>query len=186
MKNKLILIGAFVVLLLAIGVTWTYAQTEVVTYYACVNNASGTIHLIGADESCNNNEARIEWNNQGPPGSQGDKGDQGLPGLKGDKGDQGDPGMPGILGFYTRTALVNVPPSTFGEAYADCDPGDVVTGGGFQLQAGIEGVNEVWVTYSRPANLNSSWYVRILNYAEFIDVGLVSMAVCADLTPDQP
>jgi hypothetical protein len=58
MKNKLFLIIAVVVFMLVIGVTWTYAQTGTVTYFACVNNASGTIHMVAADEACSNAEVQ--------------------------------------------------------------------------------------------------------------------------------
>jgi formylglycine-generating enzyme required for sulfatase activity len=41
-------------------------------YYACVNNSSGTIHMIAPDEACSANEQLVTWNSEGP---------QGIPGL---------------------------------------------------------------------------------------------------------
>jgi hypothetical protein len=97
MKGKLFWIGGVVVLLLAVGVTIALAE-EPVTYYACVNNSSGTIHMLDAadydaGERCHNHEYLISWNEVGPPGPQGDVGDQGP------KGEQGDPGLPGADGL---------------------------------------------------------------------------------------
>ena len=170
MKNKLFLIGAVVTLMLAIAVTWTYAQSEVVTYQACVNNASGTIHMVAADEVCSNNEERIVWNNQGPPGPEGDKGDQG------DKGDKGDQGPPGVLGFYIRSYTIFVEPSETRVVDVECDPGDVATGGGYStlLQVG----------QSIPSGSNR-WRVTATNNGTYEDT-LQARVMCADMTPDQP
>ena len=100
-SNKLFIVGGVFVLLLTISVTWALAQPEVVTYYGCVNNSSGTIHMVNDGEACKNNEVLIEWNNIGPSGPKGDpgvKGDQGDPGPKGDQGDSGPKGDQGDSG----------------------------------------------------------------------------------------
>ena len=47
-------IGVALTLVSALGATWAWACDTV--YYACVNNSSGTIHMIDADEECNQNE----------------------------------------------------------------------------------------------------------------------------------
>jgi hypothetical protein len=185
MKHKLFLIGALVALLLAVGITWTYAQSEVVTYNACVNNSSGTIHMVGADEPCGNNEERIVWNNQGPPGLKGDKGDkgdpgdQGPPGPKGDKGDKGDQGDPGVLGFYLRSYSIFINPSEQATVVVECDPGDVATGGGFSAGLHMQ-VGQSW-----PGLNESRWQVIAINNGTYSDT-VTARVRCADMTPDQP
>lgn len=72
MKSNYFLIGVILALLLIVGVTWTMAQTEVTQYHACVNNASGTIHMLKSpDETCNTNEELIVWDSSGVPGPPG-------------------------------------------------------------------------------------------------------------------
>ena len=83
MKSKLFFVGAVLVLLLAIGVTWTLAQIDGEIYSACVNNASGTIHMIQSGETCNNNEILYTWNNEGPEGPPGADDADGAPGTDG-------------------------------------------------------------------------------------------------------
>jgi hypothetical protein len=59
-KGKLFWIGGVVVLLLAVEVTMALPYVGEADYYSCVNNACGTFKMIGADETCNdNNEIRI-------------------------------------------------------------------------------------------------------------------------------
>jgi hypothetical protein len=61
-------------------------------YHACVNNGSGTIKMISAEEQCTNAEQRVTWNEKGPKGDDGAKGD---PGVAGPMGPPGPPGPPG-------------------------------------------------------------------------------------------
>jgi hypothetical protein len=93
MKGKsLVGIGIVLALVLA-GAAW--AQGDDVLYYACVNNSSGTIKMVGAGDSCRNNEHLIVWNNRGPTGPTGP---QGPPGETGPEGPQGPPGETGPEG----------------------------------------------------------------------------------------
>jgi hypothetical protein len=63
------------------------AQPMAVTYYACINNSTGEIYLVGKTTSCKTGEHKISWNEvgqrgpQGPPGQQGPPGPQGPPGM---------------------------------------------------------------------------------------------------------
>jgi hypothetical protein len=91
MKSKSFLIGGVAVLLLATVVTVARAQSTV-SYYACVNNSSGTIHMVDSAGKCANNEVFIQWNQTGP------KGDMGPQGATGPQGEQGDPGPAGPEG----------------------------------------------------------------------------------------
>lgn len=177
MKHKLFFVTAIVALLLAVGITWTYAQSEVVTYSACVNNSSGTIHMVAPDEPCSNNEERIVWNNQGPPGT------------KGDQGEKGAPGAPGVLGFYTKEDYVSIAASSYGSVIVTCDQGDVATGGGYEILNNVLGDPLVTITnnhYYGESPLNpapSSWYVRAYAVAP---TTLFVYVVCADMNTDQP
>jgi hypothetical protein len=77
------------------------AENNTTTYYACINNSSGTIKMIDESKTCANNEVKIEWNQVGPKGDKGDTGNtgpQGEPGAKGDTGTQGPQGEPGAKG----------------------------------------------------------------------------------------
>src|SRR5215470_10708788 len=42
--------------------------------FACVNNSSGTIHVIAPNATCNNNEILLVWNTVGPQGLAGPQG----------------------------------------------------------------------------------------------------------------
>jgi hypothetical protein len=97
MKAKVFWIGGVVVLLLAAGVTIARANSGEI-YYACVNNSSGTIHMISEGESCSNNEVLVMWNQVGPQGPPGPQGDVGPAGPKGDTGDTGPMGPQGLTG----------------------------------------------------------------------------------------
>jgi formylglycine-generating enzyme required for sulfatase activity len=71
-RTRLLVVVGLAVAVLVIAATWAWAQGDGVMYYACVNNASGTIHMVGAGETCANNEELVAWNSEGP---------QGIPGL---------------------------------------------------------------------------------------------------------
>jgi hypothetical protein len=78
MKGKSLLgIGIVLALVLAGAATWAWAQGGDVQYYACVNNSSGTIHMVAPGDTCNNNEERVVWNSRGPTGPQGEQGPPG-------------------------------------------------------------------------------------------------------------
>ncbi|MEH7075142.1 type VI secretion system tube protein Hcp [Neobacillus drentensis] len=74
------------------GVSSVWAQENNVTYYACVNNSSGTIKMVDENKACSNNEVKISWNQVGP------KGDTGAPGPVGPQGPKGDTGATGATG----------------------------------------------------------------------------------------
>jgi hypothetical protein len=66
----------------------------------CVKTSDGSMRmLLGAAApslaSCSTGEKFMQWNLQGPRGSQGIQGEQGLKGDNGDKGAKGDPGKDG-------------------------------------------------------------------------------------------
>src|SRR6202011_4213357 len=77
-------IGVCICLLLAsCGLPVAAQQTAsvapvVVTYFACVTNATGEIYLVGKSTACKAGEHKISWNQVGP---QGPRGPQGPPGM---------------------------------------------------------------------------------------------------------
>lgn len=77
--------------LFAGATTFAFAQTDA-SIWACVNNSSGTIHIIPANGQCANNEVRLVW------GQQGQKGETGLQGPEGPAGPQGETGPVGPQG----------------------------------------------------------------------------------------
>lgn len=56
---------------------------------ACINPGNGGMRLVDASTVCHNNETRVSWNIEGPPGPTG------LPGPAGSPGPQGPQGPPG-------------------------------------------------------------------------------------------
>jgi hypothetical protein len=99
MKGKSLLgIGIVLALVLAGAATWVGAEGDDVLYYACVNNSSGTIHMVAPGDTCNNNEQLVVWNQTGPAGPPGADGADGAPGPQGPAGPPGEIGPQGPQG----------------------------------------------------------------------------------------
>jgi hypothetical protein len=81
MKNAPVL--ALVLLLL---VPLAAMATTPTVIEACVNPGNGNLRLVDADTACHPNEARIQWNVQGPAGPAGPAGPQGPAGPAGPAG----------------------------------------------------------------------------------------------------
>lgn len=77
------------------GVTNVLAQDDTTVFYACVNNNSGAMKMVGSEQECSKNETKFSWNQVGP---KGDKGDIGVKGENGDNGETGPAGPQGIKG----------------------------------------------------------------------------------------
>jgi hypothetical protein len=56
------------------------AEAAITTYYACVTNATGALHLVSSTATCKATEHKIQWNDPGPRGPAGPQGPQGPPG----------------------------------------------------------------------------------------------------------
>jgi len=96
MKRVSGIAGAFVV---ALALTPISADAQPIS--ACVNNSSGTIHVVAQGAPCASNEILLVWNMvgpQGPPGPVGPTGPMGLVGATGAQGPAGPPGTPGATG----------------------------------------------------------------------------------------
>jgi len=94
--------GAFVVALALAPISADAQQI-----FACVNNSSGTIHIVAPNAACQSNEILLVWNTQGLPGVAGPAGPigptgatgpQGPAGPAGPQGTAGPPGAPGPIG----------------------------------------------------------------------------------------
>jgi hypothetical protein len=48
--------------------------------HACINDSSGTIQIVGANDDCGNNWTPLHWGIQSSPGPQGEQGPAGPPG----------------------------------------------------------------------------------------------------------
>jgi hypothetical protein len=135
------------------------------TYYACVNNASGTIKMVDESTTCSGNEVRIVWNQQGP------QGEQGIPGQQGDKGDPGDLGVPkGAATAFVRTTTQAIPRQTTQDVTVSCDweAGERAVAGhvvrwylsNTLTETLSQGFLEVWVGFER---VNGGWTATIRN-----------------------
>jgi hypothetical protein len=118
MRRGSIIVGFVLALLGATVVSFAAAATSGVIY-ACVNNSSGTIHVIGANDTCATNEVQLSWNQQGAAGATGATGPAGPTGPKGDTGATGAQGPAGASAtvYYlsqqgTGFARVLCPPNT--------------------------------------------------------------------------
>ena len=132
----------------------------------------GSMRVIAVEEQCKSKETPLSWNKQG------------------------EPGPAGVLGFYTVTSELVVPPLTFSELHllkARCDVGDSVTGGGFRM-LGFNLVykdffvtDDIVPTSSIPIDgsvgFGEGWGVVAHFSVVPFDLKLVVFAVCADLTP---
>ena len=86
--------AAFVV---ALGLAPISAQGQQIS--ACVNNSSGTIHIVGQNVSCGSNEMALTWNIVGPQGPIGPVGPAGPTGATGPQGPAGPAGAQGSTGL---------------------------------------------------------------------------------------
>ena len=72
LSNRFVVVIVLAIVLVG-GVTWAFAL-DGNTIYACVNNSSGEIKIVGSSDDCKKNETSSSWNivgPQGPPGPQG-------------------------------------------------------------------------------------------------------------------
>lgn len=96
-----------ITVLLIFCTTMVQADSAPVTYYACVNNSSGTIHMTSATGTCTSNEKQIIWNNVGPAGPAGPQGPAGADGKQGAQGTVGPTGPAGKDGLSTAFVRTN-------------------------------------------------------------------------------
>src|SRR6516165_7323705 len=85
--------GAFVVALALAPI-----NAEAQQIFACVNNSSGTIHIVAQNAPCQSNEISLVWNAVGPQGVPSPAGPAGPAGPIGPIGPTGATGAQGVAG----------------------------------------------------------------------------------------
>jgi Collagen triple helix repeat (20 copies) len=117
-------------------------QPAAVTFFGCVNNATGIVRIVNSNTVCKATEHKIQWNQVGPRGPQGIQGTQGARGPQGPQGPQGQQGLQGQQGppgvSVGNNAFLSgggdVPLSAFpGTVIAQTDP--IVTSGVYYINA---------------------------------------------------
>ena len=144
---------------------------------ACAKDSNGSLRIVSSADDCRNNETFLSWNIVGP---QGEQGPQGEPGPQGEQGPQGEPG---VLGFYTvESAVTTVYGNNDKVVDVFCDPGDQVTGGGYQS---VSFDPNVVVRHNYPPvySADEEWSVRVVNFSTTSSHDFYAYVVCADLTP---
>lgn len=130
--------------------------------HSCVNNSSGTIKIVGPNDTCGTNEASLDWNPNG--------------------------GTSQTRGFYRRTNSItcdSLPTEpdcpTTGPLIVECDPGDVATGGsGYLTKTLSESPNNPYPISGEPVP-PTGWMAPIK--FGIPREGVTVQVICADLTP---
>jgi hypothetical protein len=178
--------------LLVGATTLASAQTEG-TIWACVNNGSGTIHVVAADGQCSANEVRLIWNQQGPQGPAGPAGAAGPQGEAGPAGPAGSQGPQGVAGPQGPGGVTNFHfndeerAASFSESFelsAWCAAGEELVSGGFEADDMI--CADLEVEGSRPTyrvNANGAielgWKVDFKNRSILCPGWAVTYVCCA-------
>jgi hypothetical protein len=169
---------------LALGLLLTSAaraDSASVTYYACVNNSSGTIHMTSPTGKCSTNEQEIVWNQAGPQGPAGTDGQPGAQGPQGPAGPQGPQGPAGPTQTFQSHQILGgtvvIDPADTGTAFASCPAGSIRTGGGVRVSE----FSSSFVIVFSDANGPSSWEVRAKNVSTSETLFLTAVVEC--LTP---
>jgi hypothetical protein len=163
----------------------------------CYTKVAGVLRVIdkAKGEACLSRlEVPISWDQAGqpgpagaagpagPPGAKGDKGDPGQTGAQGEPGAKGDPGEPPALRTYIRQNQGTAIPA--GEdrlSSAQCDSGDIATGGGFIADDLHLQIFSSDGFYSAPG-IPGGWRVSALNHGTSTESVFVEV-VCLDATP---
>jgi hypothetical protein len=86
--------------------------------HGCYRNGDGKLRVIAAGQACERSETALPWNQQGP---------------------KGDPGPAGAAHVVVRTAAGMVANGTSASATAECQSGEIATGGGAEINANGNG-----------------------------------------------
>jgi len=160
-------IGAVVAVLL-IATRAALAFDDGVTIHACIDNKKRP-RIVPSPDQCRDRERLLEWNIVGPQGPRG---------VPGEDGADGQVGAPGVLGFYTRDSIeVDLGSyAGFGGLMAECDAGDIATGGGYDSNAS----SDLFITdsYTGP-----SYHFLSGQNGGTAPIHIHASVVCADVTP---
>ena len=164
-------LAVFTVIVLAFASSVAIASDDN-TILACVKNWNGQLRIVDSFDDCRRWEHEVSWNSEGPMGPAGPQGEPGVP------GPQGDPGV--FPGAYFVEEMREIG-SNVGDSVlviANCDPGDVATGGGFSA-TGMRPPLNVYTS----APTTGGWYAEAFRTGEGGTHHLIAWAVCADVTP---
>jgi hypothetical protein len=155
------------------------ATTPPTEIYACVNNSSGTVRIVGATTTCNKAETSLAWSSQGPRGEAGPRGPEGPQGPQGSPGPRGPEGPPGISGYHVATVSTTIPlsPGPYliaGSVLVTCPEGKVAVGGGYEHQSGYA---DLVVKTSAPNK--GGWLLVFINPGP-AEAVVNAFAVCVD------
>jgi hypothetical protein len=165
-RSLIVTVSAFVLAIGAIGIGVASAQATGDTFTGCLKGGTLTKVAIGSEplSPCSSSATEVSWNETGPPG---------------------------VLGFYTVSDCAGFNPTCTqdeiapgGDAtlIAHCDPGDVVTGGGW-IQSAVENREPMDVSANGPINDSTAWLVHVFHNGSTFDLGASVYANCADRTP---
>jgi len=158
--------------------------------HACLNPGNGTIYVVGANQSCSQNQTPLDWNIQGPqglPGPQGPAGPQGPVGatgpigpvgLQGPTGSQGPQGAQGAQGPVGPAAPGGFITSGIGLITADLRDADLRYRNlvGFNLSAARLLDARLWGANLTNANLTSADLINAeLNGADLTNANLTNV-----------
>lgn len=157
------------ILVLAAGAAYATIPDSNGVIHGCYAKSGGTLRVIDAGvTSCKTGETSLDWNRTGPPGAAGPAGPQGAAGPAGPQGGAGPAGPPGpsgLLDLVIRTADDTIQPGQNFAAGTGCNPGEIATGGGFQVQRGD--ADRVRILYSLALGLiggkPTGWGIDPLN-----------------------
>ncbi len=197
-------LGVLAVIIAAGGSAYAATAQSGRTISACVRQRGGTLYDA---HRCARHDQRLRWGITGPRGTagitgatgaagpsgkpgaqgmggpQGPKGNTGSPGAKGNAGatgPQGPTGANGATNVTVRSYSVHIGPNNGGGSYADCDTGEVATGGGVDLNGGVTGTG-ITVGTSRPyptSGTPTAWYA-VMNNASSTDGTVNVYVICA-------
>jgi hypothetical protein len=106
-SSRLGVVMTLVAAIIGAGSVGLAAAVTTGVIYACVNNGSGTVKIIGATDTCPNNWTLISWSQaggtQGPAGPTGPTGPTGATGATGPTGATGATGATGPTGATGAT-----------------------------------------------------------------------------------
>jgi len=158
--------------------------------HACANPA-GQIRIIGANDTCKNQETALDWGIVGPPGAAGPAGPQGPQGdpgpagatgpagAAGPVGPSGPQGDPGVSGREVVVPPVQICPEGQCLINIYCPPGKVVLSGGVKVYGGIDLNQGPRMVQSYPFS-DVRWIVEVVNLGPG-DRGVQGYAVCANV-----
>ena len=187
-RLALAVLGAAILGLGTAGLIWAHGGgTDRI--HSCVNNGSGELKVVGANERCRRNWAALDWNVQGPQGPEGPMGPGGPEGPRGPTGPRGAQGPVGLTGPSCLTTVMVAKATSTPTGGSDlsmsvsCPSGFTATGGGarFTNAAGVE-ADGVLVSTFPIGDPPTGWSARGDNALFTIQADRIEVyAVCASM-----